>query len=117
MHQVDGFLVMVDNPAHHADGDFALDDTGHLLLKHQDGQRTTHTFSGLASFKRDLFTSFPPGKLALRPVLESAIDQHRLKGELHTGLWSDIGDLERLAQARQSPVVDEYISSIKPPTS
>jgi len=44
-----------------------------------------------------MFTELPPGKLALRPLLDAAIDADALGGEFYAGRWRDIGTPERLA--------------------
>jgi N-acetyl-alpha-D-muramate 1-phosphate uridylyltransferase len=89
-------LVMVNNPAHHPDGDFAL----------QHGQLTSSgperlTFSGIGLYRPEMFLHLKPGRRPLRPVFEQALAQGQLSGERYTGYWSDIGTLERLTQARE----------------
>ncbi|MEE4296522.1 MAG: nucleotidyltransferase family protein [Wenzhouxiangella sp.] len=91
-----GHLVMVDNPSHHPEGDFGLDEGGQL----NRGQAAL-TFSGIALLHPGLFTGWPPGRRALRPVLEKALGAGQLTGEHHTGLWSDIGTIERLDDIRR----------------
>ncbi|MCH8477995.1 MAG: nucleotidyltransferase family protein [Wenzhouxiangella sp.] len=91
-------LVMVANPAHHRDGDFALDQ-GWLRV---DGT-PRHTFSGIGLYRPELFHGLAPGRLALRPVFEQAIAAGAVCGSLHRGYWSDIGTIERLEQARREP--------------
>ena len=71
------------------------------------------TFSGIAWFDRSLFEPLSSGKRALRPVLEEAIDRRQLSGTVHRGLWSDIGTLQRLDQARASSDVAAYIDSVR----
>lgn len=90
-------LVLVDNPPHHLEGDFALRD-GQVRLASGDGL----TFSGIAVFDPALFTHLSPGRRALRPVLEQAITAGRVGGEHYRGLWADIGTPQRLAAAQQS---------------
>ncbi|MCP4011150.1 MAG: nucleotidyltransferase family protein [Proteobacteria bacterium] len=113
MNEILGHLVMVENPSHHPGGDFALNDSGFLKSSNQHSPQPAYTFSGLACFKRAMFEHLEPGKRALRPVLEAAIKEQQLMGELYTGLWSDIGTLERLHQARTSEQFTQYIASIK----
>jgi MurNAc alpha-1-phosphate uridylyltransferase len=91
-----GHLVLVDNPSHHPHGDFGLDHQAQLVKG-----RPALTFSGIALLHPRLFDGQPPGRLALRPVLEQAIDGSQLSGEVHQGLWSDVGTSERLASIRQ----------------
>ena len=108
-----GHLILVDNPAHHPRGDFLLENSNHLLARAGMDNQSAFTFSGLACFNKAMFQSLEPGKRALRPVLEAAIQERRLTGELHTGIWSDIGTLERLNQARASKSIGAYIESVR----
>jgi MurNAc alpha-1-phosphate uridylyltransferase len=91
-----GHLVMVENPPHHREGDFALDSRSRLVKG-----SPRFTFSGIALLHPSLFQGYRPGRRALRPVLEQAIDGGRLSGELHQGLWSDVGTANRLESIRQ----------------
>jgi len=108
-----GYLVLVDNPTHHPEGDFALDQGGLLQFSSGLPNQNSCTFSGFARFDRGLFENLPAGKRALRPVLEKQITACQLHGWHHSGIWSDIGSQQRLEQARQSPAVLKYIDSIK----
>jgi MurNAc alpha-1-phosphate uridylyltransferase len=86
-------LVLVDNPAHHPHGDFALDN-GEISIAATDKL----TFSGLAAYHRDLFASIAPGeKRPLAPLLHEQIRAGRVSGEHFAGRWADIGTPERLA--------------------
>lgn len=89
-------LIMVDNPLHHPDGDFAM---GQDRLV-PDGERRL-TYSGIGLFTPELFDGLEAGRRALRPVLDQAIEDRQLTGEHHAGLWLDIGTPERLAAARR----------------
>jgi len=89
-------LIMVDNPAHHPDGDFALRDN---RLSQSPGRRLT--YSGIGLFEPRLFAAWPPGRRPLRPLLEYAIEQAQLGGEYHAGRWLDVGTADRLAAARE----------------
>lgn len=92
---VDAKLVMVDNPAHHRHGDFALAD-GRLRPA---GDGITLTYAGIGCFRRALFEPLPPGRRPLREVLEAAMVRGRMAGCHHRGLWMDVGTPERLARA------------------
>lgn len=87
-------LVLVSNPEHHPDGDFALDPaTGRV----QREGGPLHTFSGLSVLSPELFAGHQPGTaFRLAPVLYPAMDAGRVSGELYTGAWSDVGTPERL---------------------
>lgn len=112
-----GHLILIDNPEHHPAGDFVLAQTKELTLLKPKNNAKSYTFSGIAWFDKALFEPLAQGKRALRPVLESAINQKQLTAEHHAGLWSDIGTMERLAQARTSQSVAEYIDAIKQSTN
>ncbi len=90
-------LVMVDNPAHHLDGDFIL--KGSQLSS--DGQGQHYTFSGIGVYRRELFAACKPGRFPLAPLLKRAMNEERISGEYFDGHWYDIGTQERLQQMRQ----------------
>ncbi|WP_018864600.1 MULTISPECIES: N-acetylmuramate alpha-1-phosphate uridylyltransferase MurU [Thioalkalivibrio] len=85
-------LVLVDNPAHHPQGDFRLSD-GRVSL----GQGTPLTFSGIGWYHPALFADLPEGRRPLGPLLREVIDGGRVSGEHYQGDWRDIGTPERLA--------------------
>ena len=87
-------LVLVDNPEHHAQGDFALTTTGKVI---EDGSELL-TFSGIGLYHPDLFAQTLPGKSKLGPLLRQAISHDRVSGQKHTGFWMDIGTPERLTE-------------------
>jgi len=86
-------IVLVDNPEHHTEGDFALDGD---LVTLGDGPRLT--YSGIGIYHPDLFRDCPPGPLPLAPILREASRSHLLEGEYYPGTWRDIGTPERLAE-------------------
>jgi MurNAc alpha-1-phosphate uridylyltransferase len=86
-------LVLVDNPEHHAGGDFALQG-GRVAL---DGERLT--FSGLAVYRPDLFAAIARGqRVPLAPLLREQIGAGRVSGEHFRGRWCDVGTPERLTR-------------------
>ena len=84
-------LVLVDNPPHHPDGDFALD--GHRV-RERDGRGLT--YSGIGVFDPALFAGHAPGRFPLAPLLRAAIARDAVSGEHWTGRWVDVGTPERL---------------------
>jgi N-acetyl-alpha-D-muramate 1-phosphate uridylyltransferase len=87
-------LVLVNNPAHHATGDFALND-GIVELA---GEKQL-TFSGIGVYRPVLFSGVTPRQPAkLAPVLRAAIAERKVTGEYFSGIWEDIGTPERLQQ-------------------
>lgn len=84
-------LVLVDNPAHHPDGDFHLQG-GRIV---PNGERRL-TFSGIGVYTHALFKGCRAGKFPLAPLLRAAIAQGAVSGEHHRGDWNDVGTPERL---------------------
>jgi len=88
-------LVMVDNPAHHAGGDFSLD--GQRVI-YANGERTL-TYAGIGVFSPAFFAGVKPGTvMKLRPLLDAAIAAGTLTGERFAGRWVDVGSPQRLAE-------------------
>lgn len=85
-------LLLVPNPSHHPDGDFALEQ-GRVSAN----GTPRWTYSGIGVYRPELFRGCQPGRFALLPLLQRAIAARRLQGELYTGQWSDVGTAERLA--------------------
>ncbi len=94
-------LVLIDNPPHHPQGDFALMANG--LITGQGGEKLT--FSGIGLYHPDLFQDIPSGPLKLRPLLDRAMQQGRISGEKFDGLWLDIGTPERLRELANRSIV------------
>lgn len=98
-------LLMVNNPPHHREGDFALDGSGRL---HHEGENRL-TYSGIGVYRREFLDGWcqaagyndgvipMPPRFKLRPLLEKAIARHALHGSFHSGAWTDVGTPERLA--------------------
>jgi len=87
-------LVLVPNPAHRAGGDFTLDDG---MVGNGSGAR--YTYAGIAVMSPALVDGVQPGaKAPLAPLLRAAADRRRISGELHRGVWQDVGTPERLAE-------------------
>ena len=91
-------LVMVANPAHHAGGDFSLDDE---RVIYANGEQTL-TYAGVGVFAPDFFATVAPGSvMKLRPLLDAAIAAGTLTGERYTGRWVDVGTPQRLTELDQ----------------
>ena len=99
-------LLLVDNPANHLRGDFALDARGIL---HAAGEAKL-TYSGIGVFRRELLQDWQtpigdapgareqPARFKLASVLYAAVERGRISGSRHHGAWADIGTPQRLAQ-------------------
>ena len=82
-------LVLVPNPEHNPEGDFALE--GHKV--HDIKQ---YTYSGIGYYSPKLFDGVPYGKSSLVPLLREAMKEGKVTGEVYEGKWLDIGTPERL---------------------
>ena len=92
----DAQLLLVPNPSHHPQGDFAIEN-GRLSNAGAD----RHTFSGIGLYRKRLFTGLPPGRRPLAPVLREAADADRVAAHLYSGYWCDVGTPQRLARLRR----------------
>lgn len=102
-------LVLVDNPAHNPEGDFALAPGGAVLAAGD----TRLTFSGIGVYRPSLLDAWrsvmagvpgsqdTPPRFRLAPLLRAAMRAQAVTGEHFTGEWADVGTPERLAQLNQ----------------
>jgi len=91
-------LVLVDNPGHHARGDFCLRDG--RVSDYREGEPSL-TYSGIAVLHPALFDGCEPGAFKLAPLLRQAMDAGRVSGVQHAGRWVDVGTHERLADVER----------------
>ncbi len=88
-------LVLINNPEHHLEGDFSLEE-GRVLAP----TTATLTYSGIAVLHPELFAGCQAGAFKLAPLLRQAIAQGQVSGEQFNGCWIDVGTPERLAAAQ-----------------
>jgi MurNAc alpha-1-phosphate uridylyltransferase len=86
-------LVLVDNPAHHPGGDFAL--TGDRV---GEAGAPRYTYAGIGLYRPELFLGASPGRFPLAPLLRAAARAGSVSGERHRGRWFDVGTPARLAE-------------------
>ena len=89
-------LVLVNNPAHNPQGDFAL----HNGRVASTGE-PRYTFSGIGYYRPELFAGLTQGKHPLAPLLRAAMTAGQVSGEHFSGDWRDIGTPARLAELDQ----------------
>lgn len=89
----DAHLVLVPNPAHHPEGDFALE--GLQVSAALQGRRT---FAGIGVYRPSLFAALPLGRAPLAPLLRQAIPRQTVTGEIYPGFWMDVGTTDRLRE-------------------
>ena len=95
----DAHLVLVNNPPHHPQGDFAIE-KGRVL---QEGNEKL-TYSGIGFFHPHFFKSCDPGRSALGPLLHKSAQANNLTAQHYKGLWSDVGTPDRLDEINNSIV-------------
>ena len=93
--EYEAHLVLVKNPEHNTEGDFALEQG---LIKNSGDEQLT--YSGIGLYTREFFADTDPGKKALAPILRKKSELSKVSGEYYNGQWVDIGTIERLAQLR-----------------
>jgi N-acetyl-alpha-D-muramate 1-phosphate uridylyltransferase len=85
-------LVLVENPAHHPEGDYGLDASGQVL-----SLKSRLTYAGISVLDPRLFEGCEPGIFPLKPLLDAAMRAGKLTGQRHRGAWTDVGTPARLA--------------------
>ncbi|MGN6581736.1 MAG: N-acetylmuramate alpha-1-phosphate uridylyltransferase MurU [Bordetella sp.] len=89
----DAWLLLVDNPPQHPQGDFALQPDGRAA---DDGPAKL-TFSGIGIYRPGLFAGLASGRPApLAPLLRQAMARGAVRAERHAGRWVDVGTPQRL---------------------
>jgi MurNAc alpha-1-phosphate uridylyltransferase len=86
-----GHIVLVNNPAHNLKGDYHLTQDCKIALQNLP----KFTFSGIGIYTPELFHDCMPGVFRLPSVFESAISTQQLTGEIYSGLWCDVGTIDR----------------------
>jgi len=101
-------LLLVDNPPHHPEGDFALDTHG---LVHDAGAPRL-TFSGIGVYRPQLLREWRnlvdpgetrPPRFKLAPLLRAAMANDAVSGSHFHGQWTDVGTPQRLAELERAP--------------
>lgn len=88
------WLLMVDNPIQHPNGDFRLACDGSL---HAQGEPRL-TYAGIAVYHPSLFADVPRGAaMPMLPLFRQAMAKGLARGAHHSGRWTDVGTPERLA--------------------
>jgi MurNAc alpha-1-phosphate uridylyltransferase len=90
-------LVLVENAEHHPQGDFYIDDAGKVHEDHSARDKRL-TFSGIYVLHKNLFEGYPIQPMPIVPLLQEAMLEDRVSGEVHGGMWMDIGTPKRLQE-------------------
>lgn len=90
-------LWLVNNPEHNLAGDFGLQDA---MVLSDAAHR--YTFSGCGVYSPKLFANTPAHQAEkLAPLLRTAMNKQQVSGQLHTGMWLDVGTVQRLQLANE----------------
>jgi MurNAc alpha-1-phosphate uridylyltransferase len=87
----DAHLVLVPNPPQHPRGDFGLE---HGRAAAEALPR--YTFSGIAVYRHAFFSGCRDGIFPLKPLLLRCMAAERCSAQLYSGVWEDVGTLQRL---------------------
>lgn len=87
-------LILTRNPPHNPDGDFGLDSNTRITNNHLN----KHTFTGMAWYQPAIFAGKNASRFPLAPLLRDAAGRGLVTGEVHDGVWMDIGTPERLRE-------------------
>jgi MurNAc alpha-1-phosphate uridylyltransferase len=91
-------LVLVDNPAFHPQGDFALEAEKMAL----QGEKRL-TYAGMGIFHPRLFADAKPGAYGIKPILQQALAKNQLiTGEHYRGMWDNVNTPQQLQQLNES---------------
>lgn len=88
--------VLVDNPPHHARGDFGLYD-GALV-----DTEPRLTYAGIGIYAPDLFRRQAAQRFPLSAVIRQAVEAGTARALHHDGRWIDVGRPSALALAREA---------------
>lgn len=92
-----GKLLLVPTPAHKSHGDFDVVD-GRL----RNAAAPQFTFSGVAIYRPEFFASCSAGRFSIAPMLRAAADADQLAASVYSGVWEDVGTVERLDALNRS---------------
>ena len=88
-------LILVENVEHNLKGDFYINQAG-LVSDRPSTGATCLTFSGISVLHRKLFEGHKIQPFSFIPLLQAAMANGRVTGEIHSGVWIDVGTPERL---------------------
>lgn len=85
-------LILVNNPPHHPQGDYGIDDDGLVMQTH------AYTYSGIAKLSPSLFAHETVRPFRLPDLFAKVIAQKQISAERYPGFWYDVGSIERLQE-------------------
>ena len=90
-------LVLVENSDHNPRGDFYIDEKEKVHEEKKASDKRL-TFSGISVLHKKLFEGYSIQPISLVPLLQEAMANNLVTGEIHNGLWFDVGTPERLEE-------------------
>jgi len=92
--RMDALLLVVSHPSamnYRGEGDFHLDAVGHVSRRKQ-GRVAPFIYSGIQIVSKRLLRDAPEGPFSTNLLWNRAIEEGRLFGITHTGLWFEVGE-------------------------
>ena len=90
-------LVLVENTKDNPNGDFYINQSG--LIHDAAGYESKRlTFSGISVLHRNLFKGYKTQPMSLVPLLKLAMGKNLVTGQVHDGVWIDVGTPQRLEE-------------------
>ncbi|KPH66385.1 nucleotidyltransferase family protein [Novosphingobium sp. ST904] len=92
--RMDALLLMVPHPRamnYRGDGDFHLDPVGRVTRRKR-GHVAPFIYSGIQIVSKRLLREAPEGPFSTNLLWSRAIEEGRLYGISHTGLWFEVGE-------------------------
>ena len=103
--QNSAYLVLVENPTHHPEGDFGLQGGDKNAVNQCVLSPPKYTFSGISLLDPALLMNYRSEQGRLGEVLKQAMADDKVFGSLYEGIWLDVGTPERLAEANRMATV------------
>jgi MurNAc alpha-1-phosphate uridylyltransferase len=99
--QVDGHLVLVENPPYHPGGDMGVEPDGAGGLR-VTRTRTDYTYANIGVLAPRLFAGLAPERARLFPWLFAAVERGRVGAQLWQGRWWNVGTPQELQRLQES---------------
>tara|TARA_Y100001936_G_scaffold239978_1_gene273829 strand:- start:578 stop:1228 length:651 start_codon:yes stop_codon:yes gene_type:complete len=99
-------LVLVKNTKENPTGDFYISQSG-LIHNTAGNESKCLTFSGISVLHRNLFEGYQTQPMSLVPLLKMAMGKNLVTGQVHDGVWIDVGTPQRLEQVNSLSSLSE----------
>tara|TARA_B100000405_G_scaffold262390_1_gene198310 strand:- start:611 stop:1300 length:690 start_codon:yes stop_codon:yes gene_type:complete len=99
-------LVLVKNTKENPTGDFYINQSG-LIHDAAGSESKCLTFSGISVLHRKLFEGYQTQPMSLVPLLKMAMGKNLVTGQVHDGVWIDVGTPQRLEQVNSLSSLSE----------